>query len=148
MLAEQKAYVFAWADAVRQAGFRPGVYCSGIQVPEPDGGLISTARDLHDAAAGRELVFWVANDACPPSPGCAFPKAPPAPEASGAPFAAVWQFAQSPRRPQYTAACAASYNADQNCYPPEIDAGQRQQLGALHLDVNTARTADPSHGRR
>ncbi len=97
MLDEQKQYVFAWADAVRRAGFRAGVYCSGIEVAEPDGGVISTARDLHDSAAGRELVFWVANDACPPSPGCAFPKAPPPPAGSGAPFAEVWQFAQSPR---------------------------------------------------
>ena len=44
MLDEQKQYVFAWADAVRQAGFRPGVYCSGIEVTEPDGTVISTAR--------------------------------------------------------------------------------------------------------
>jgi hypothetical protein len=141
MLDQQKQYVFAWADAVKHAGFRPGVYCSGIEVTEPDGSVISTARDLHNSAAGRELVFWVANDACPPSPGCAFPKAPP-PENSGAPFAEVWQFAQSPRRAQFAAACAASYNADQNCYPPNI--GTRQKL---HLDLNAARTADPSHAR-
>ncbi len=92
--------------------------------------VISTARDLHDSAAGRELVFWVANDACPPSPGCAFPQAPPPPEASGVPFAEVWQFAQSPRRPQFAAACAASYNADQNCYPPDVEAAQSQQPAA------------------
>ena len=141
MLNEQKQYVFAWAKAVKHAGFRPGVYCSGIQVTEPDGSVISTARDLHDSAAGRELVFWVANDACPPSPGCAFPKAPP-PEDSGASFAEVWQFAQSPRRSQFAAACAASYNADQNCYAPGM--GVRQKL---HLDLNSARTPDPSHAR-
>ena len=85
MLDEQKQYVFAWADAVKQAGFRPGIYCSGIEVTEPDGSVISTARDLHDSAAGRELVFWVANDACPPSPGCAFPK----PSAAGGQWSAL-----------------------------------------------------------
>jgi hypothetical protein len=142
MLAEQKQYVFAWADAVRQAGFRPGIYCSGIEVAEQDGGSVSTARDLHDTAQGQQLVFWVANDACPPSPGCTFPKLAPSPEASGVPFAEVWQFAQSPVRPQFAAACAATYNADHNCYPPGIG-GQQQ----LHLDVNVARTADPSHAR-
>jgi Domain of unknown function (DUF1906) len=139
MLDEQKQYVFTWADAVRQAGFRPGVYCSGIEIPEHDGGFISTARDLHDSAQGRELVFWVANDACPPSPGCAFPKAPSPPEASGTPFAEVWQFAQSPSRQQFAAACAPSYNADGNCYPPGVGAKLK-----LHLDLNSARKADPS----
>jgi Domain of unknown function (DUF1906) len=143
MLDEQKKYVFAWANAVQRAGFRAGVYCSGIEVAEPDGSVISTARDLHDSALGRGLIFWVANDACPPSPGCAFPKAPPPPAASGATFAEVWQFAQSPRRAQFTAACAASYNADQNCYPPGMDAAQK-----VHLDLNVARTADPSLARQ
>ncbi len=143
MLDEQKQYVFAWADAVKQGGFRPGVYCSGIEVTEPGGAVISTARDLHDSAAGRELVFWVANDACPPSPGCAFPKTPPLPAMSGASFAEIWQFAQSPRRAQFTAACADSYNADQNCYAPNVNARQK-----LHLDVNVASTSDPSQARQ
>ena len=142
MLAEQKQYVFAWAEAVRLAGYRPGIYCSGIEIPEQSGGFISTARDLHDSAAGREFFFWVANDACPPSPGCVFPKMPPAPESSGASFAEVWQFAQSPIRPQFSAACVKSYNKDRNCYPPAVAPGLK-----LHLDVSSARTPDPSHTR-
>jgi len=142
MLNEQKQYVFAWADAVMQAGYRPGIYCSGIEIPEEAGGFISTARDLHDSPGGRELVFWVANDACPPSPGCALPGVPP-PERSGAPFAEVWQFAQSPLRRQIAAACAQSYNPDGNCYPPGNGVEPK-----LHLDVNSARTADPSHARQ
>jgi len=142
MLPEQKQYVFAWAEAVRQAGYRAGIYCSGIEIPEQGGGRISTARDLHDSAAGRELFFWVANDACPPAPGCVFPKTPPAPESSGAPFAEVWQFAQSPVRRQFSAACLKSYNQDGNCYPPAVAPGLK-----LHLDVNAARTSDPSHTR-
>jgi hypothetical protein len=143
MLDEQKQYVFAWAEAVRAAGYRAGVYCSGIEFTEPDGTMISTARDLHDSAGGSELVFWVANDACPPSPGCGFPKAPPPPEASGAAFAEVWQFAQSPLRAKYAGGCAASYNPDGNCYAAGTALDQK-----LHLDVNSARVADPSHGRR
>jgi hypothetical protein len=142
MLDEQKQYVFAWADAVKQAGFHPGIYCSGIEIPEQNGGVISTARDLHDSPQGRDLVFWVANDACPPSPGCTFLKPPPAPEGSGAQFAEVWQFAQSPRRSQFAAACTPSYDTDGNCYSP----GAGSEL-KLHLDVNSARSADPSRGR-
>jgi hypothetical protein len=140
MLLEQKQYVFAWADAVKKAGYRAGIYCSGIEVAEANGSTVSTARDLHDSAEGRELVFWVANDACPPSPGCTFSRKPLPPEAGGADFAAVWQFAQSPLRKSFAAACAASYNPDGNCYPPGVDA--RQQL---HLDLSSARSADPSH---
>jgi Domain of unknown function (DUF1906) len=143
MLPEQKQYVFAWADAVRHSGFRPGIYCSGIQVAEPDGSVISTARDLHDSPQGRELVFWVANDACPPSPGCSFSRDPTPPASGGAPFAEVWQFAQSPLRRQFADACRKSYNPDGNCYPPGADAAQK-----LHLDLNSARTRDPSHARR
>jgi hypothetical protein len=138
MLDEQKQYVFAWADAVKHAGYLPGIYCSGIEIPEQAGGTISTARDLHDSAQGRDLVFWVANDACPPSPGCAFQNSP-LPESSGAPFAEVWQFAQSPLRKQFAAACAPSYDPDGNCYPPGLGAGQKP-----HLDLDSARTADPS----
>lgn len=142
MLDEQKQYIFAWADAVKQAGFRPGVYCSGIEIAEQEGGFISTARDLHDSAQGRQLVFWVANDACPPSAGCTVAHPPPSPEASGAGFAAIWQFTQSPLRQQFASACSQSYNVDGNCYPPGNGAQSK-----LHLDLNSAREADPSHGR-
>jgi hypothetical protein len=141
MLDEQKQYVFAWADTVKQAGYRAGIYCSGIEVAE-EGGTISTARDLHDSPSGHELVFWVANDACPPSPGCSFPKTPPLPEASGAPFAEVWQFAQSPLRKQFAAACAQSYNPDGDCFSPGVGGQQ------VHLDLNSARVPDPSHARQ
>jgi len=142
MLDLQKQYIFAWAHMVKQAGFRPGIYCSGIEITQPDGSLISTASDLHSSVEGRELVFWVANDACPPSPGCVFPKEPPPPQLSGAPFAEVWQFAQSPLRSRFAASCASSYNADRSCYAPGTGSGH-----GLHLDVNAARSADPSHAR-
>ena len=34
MLPEQKTYIYAWVDTVRAAGFRAGVYCSGIPAKE------------------------------------------------------------------------------------------------------------------
>src|SRR3979409_1749134 len=51
MLPEQKAYIFAWVDAVTAAGFRAGIYCSGI--PAPDDGNVITAEDIRRNAAAR-----------------------------------------------------------------------------------------------
>ena len=34
LLPEQSAYLFAWVKAVRASQYKPGVYCSGILVPE------------------------------------------------------------------------------------------------------------------
>ena len=31
MLPEQKAYIYAWVDGVTAAGFRAGIYCSGMR---------------------------------------------------------------------------------------------------------------------
>lgn len=141
MLPEQRNYVIAWAEAVRRGGYRPGIYCSGIEITEPDGTKISTASDLY-GKLGDKLVYWIANDACPPSPGCAYPGKLPVPAASDASFAEVWQYAQSPRRRDFTASCAATYNKDGNCYAPGIN----PKLG-LHLDLNVSRRADPSQTR-
>ena len=143
MLPEQKAYIYAWVDTITSAGFRAGVYCSGI--PAKDDDNIVTAEDIRRSAAGRQIVYWAINDACPPAPGCTFPVNPPAhppgPAQSGVAFAEVWQFAQSPRRKDVAAHCS-NYSRDGNCYAPGIPAAQR-----LHLDVNTATSPDPSHGR-
>ncbi|HLW86291.1 MAG TPA: glycoside hydrolase domain-containing protein [Candidatus Sulfotelmatobacter sp.] len=138
MLPEQKAYIYAWVDGVTTAGFRAGIYCSGV--PAPDEGKVVTAEDISANAAGREIVYWAINDACPPAPGCAFPKNPPGPTQSGVSFAEVWQFAQSPRTEG--AAHCTNYNHDGDCYASGIPAAQR-----LHIDVDSATTADPSHGR-
>jgi hypothetical protein len=143
MLPEQKAYIYAWVDGITSAGFRAGIYCSGV--PAPDEGKVVTAEDIHQEdirtnAPGREIVYWVTNDSCPPAPGCAFPARPPNPAQSGVPFAKVWQFAQSPRTDG--AAHCTNYNHDGDCYAPGIPVTQR-----LHIDVNSATTADPSHGR-
>jgi Domain of unknown function (DUF1906) len=139
MLPEQKAYIFAWVDGVVAAGFRPGIYCSGMI--SPDSEKVVTAEDIRQSAGARQIVYWAINDACPPSPGCAFPKDPPSPAASGVSFAEVWQFAQSPRRKDVAAHCT-NYNPDGNCYPPGTTAAQ-----GLHIDMSTATSSDPSHGR-
>jgi len=141
MLPEQKMYIYTWVDAVTAAGFRTGIYCSGIAAKEDAGSTIVTADDIRQNAGRRKIAFFVSNDACPPSPGCAFPNPPPNPGQSGIDFADIWQFAQSPRRADFAAACPANYNSDGNCYPPGL-ASQR-----VHLDVETASSPDPSHGR-
>jgi Domain of unknown function (DUF1906) len=142
MLPEQKAYIYAWIDGVAAAGFRAGVYCSGIAAKEERGVSVVTAEDIRQNAAGRKIAYWIANDACPPSPGCAFPKPPLRPAESGIAFAEGWQFAQSPKRRDVAAGCPANYNRDGSCYPPGIDLGQH-----LHVDLNTASSPDPSQGR-
>jgi glycoside hydrolase-like protein len=139
MLSEQKAYIYAWVDAVTAAGFRAGIYCSGI--PSADDGKVVTADDIRLHAGNRQIVYWAINDACPPAPGCAFPAHPLSPAESGVSFAEVWQFAQSPRRKDVAARCS-NYSRDGECYPPGISAAQQ-----LHVDVNTATSPDPSHGR-
>jgi hypothetical protein len=139
MLPEQKAYIYAWVDGVIAAGFRAGIYCSGI--PAVDGSGVVTAEDIRQGARGRSIVYWAINDACPPAPGCAFPSHPPSPAQSGVGVAEVWQFAQSPRRKDVAGHCT-NYAQDGNCYPH----GVSPALG-LHVDLNSATSADPSHGR-
>ena len=139
LLPEQRAYMYAWIDELTAHGYRAGVYCSGITVVKPGGVKITTADNIRAHAERRAITFWVSNDVCPPAPGCSFPRNPPLPSLSGSSYARVWQFAQSPRRKEFTNACAASYNADGNCYAPG--------LNNLFIDVDTASTSDPSRGR-
>jgi hypothetical protein len=142
MLPEQRAYIHTWADAVAAAGFRPGIYCSGIAAKEDGGVFVTTAEDIRKKAGERKLAFWIANDACPPSPGCAYPKPAPSPAESGIDFAEGWQFAQSPKRRDVAAGCPANYNRDGSCYPPGLSTGLH-----LHVDLDTATSDDPSQGR-
>ncbi|HST12720.1 MAG TPA: glycoside hydrolase domain-containing protein [Terriglobales bacterium] len=139
MLPEQKTYIYAWVDGVNAGGFRAGIYCSGIAVSEGTGAVV-TAKDIRQSAGDRKISYWVANDACPPSPGCAFPRTPPPPAASGIEFAEIWQYAQSPRRKNFTARCS-NYAADGECYAPGL-AEKR-----VHVDLDSADSADPSGGR-
>ena len=143
MLPEQREYVYAWIDAVNASGYRAGVYCSGIPAREKGGATIITASDLQDNADGRKIVFLVYNDSCPPSPGCAFPRNPPSPQQSGVSFAAIWQFAQSPRRREITTRCPAKYDADGNCYAPLM-----QPSDGVNIDIDSADSPDPSSGLR
>ncbi|HZD33066.1 MAG TPA: glycoside hydrolase domain-containing protein [Candidatus Angelobacter sp.] len=142
MLPEQRAYIHAFVDGVSSAGYRAGIYCSGIAVRESSKVSIVTATDVRDNAGGRDIQFFISNDQCGPAPGCVFPAVPPVPAQSGVPFAEVWQYAQSPRRPEMTAACRKTYAADGNCYPPSVSASS-----GLHIDVSSANSPDPSHAR-
>ena len=139
--ANYHAYLRAWADGLTRSGYRAGAYCSGMPVNEGKGATIITADDIRNTLGKREIAYFVYNDACAPSPGCVVAHNPPPPSASGVPYAAVWQFAQSPRRKEFTARCAATYNADGNCYAP----GDTKH--AWFLDLNSATTPDPSSGR-
>ena len=134
------AYLRAWTDQLASGGYRAGVYCSGMPVNEGRGVTILTADDIRKHLGSRELTYWVFNDACPPSPGCVVSQNPP-PSASGVRYAAIWQISQAPRRKQFTARCAATYAPDGNCYAPSDTAHK------WFLDVNTATSPDPSHGK-
>jgi hypothetical protein len=154
LLPEQAAYLFAWADAVRAGGARAGVYCSGIDVPEGKG-TISTARDIvereNKQAKGQpesksleHLKLWIANDQCPPSPGCTFanPQLSAGPSRAVADSTVVWQYAQSPRRAQFSAGCPANQAPDGKCYAPGL-----AHSADTFVDLNTADSADPSEAR-
>jgi hypothetical protein len=131
-------YLQAWSNTLAKAGYRAGVYCSAIQVDEGQGVHITTAQDIQAHITPPGLAYWVYKDACPPAPGCAFPANPPQSAQSGFSAATIWQYAQSPRRKEFTVGCAASYAADGNCYAPG-DAQHR-----WFLDANVATTPDPS----
>jgi hypothetical protein len=135
-------YLSAWSTELTKGGYRSGVYCSGIPVKEEPGVSITTAGDIRSHDYGKDMIVWAFNDVCPPSPGCAFPGNPPAPSTSGLSYAAVWQFAQSPRRKERTALCPSKYARDGNCYAP------RDTAHAWFLDVNSATSPDPSGGGR
>jgi hypothetical protein len=140
MSPQQKSYIYAWVDTINANGFYAGVYCSGIPVQEDKNTIIVTADDIR-ANRKRDIRFWVVQDSCPPSPGCIFPKQPASPSGSGITFAEVWQFVRSPKQVEFTGTCGG-YNADGSCYPPGFDPAAH-----LHVDVNTATSEDPSHGR-
>jgi len=151
LLPEQSAYFFGWTEAVAASRFRPGSYLSGQQADDgtgPDGKplTITTAQDVREQIAARHLhpvVLWVAQDECPPAPGCTIQ--PPKLKDSGTALksdagdAMVWQYSQSPRRPELTRSCAKTYATDGMCY-----AGVSTDL---FLDLDVANSADPSHGR-
>jgi hypothetical protein len=136
------AYLHAWFDGLARTEYRAGVYCSGMPVKESGEVTILTADDIRANAGSREYVFFVFNDACPPSPGCVFPSEAPSVATSGVTYAQAWQYAQSPRRKEFTARCPTGYNQNGNCYSPH-DAPHEWDL-----DADIAASADPSNGAK
>jgi len=134
-------YLLAWQEALALREFRAAVYCSAMPVDEGHGATITSAQDIHAHMGKHALIYWVYNDACPPSPGCTFPQTVPAPPASGFAAAQIWQYAQSPRRKEFTASCPKNYAPDGNCYSPG-DSKER-----WFLDLNVSSTPDPSAAR-
>jgi hypothetical protein len=138
--ANQSDYLLAWTEAVAHSDYLPGVYASGQPVDDSPGKTITTIQNIREQVAARhlhEIAFWVYQDACPPANGCTMQ--PPPLADSGTPDIAAWQYAQSPRRKENTAACSKTYAADGNCYAPG--------LPKFTLDLNVASSPDPSHGR-
>ena len=138
---DQLGYFRGWVKAVASSGrYKPGAYVSGMPVDDGPGRKITTAQDIRarvDSELKEKLVLFVYQDACPPSNGCTMH--PPPLSASGTPDAEIWQYAQSPRRKEFTAACATTYSPNGNCYAPGVT--------GIHVDLSVAGSADPSHGR-
>ena len=147
MLPEQVDYLLAWTEAVAGSAYRPGVYASGQPVPDGRGPAgrpktITTIQDIRqrvEAGYLHPIAFWVAQDACPPAPGCVVQSQPSSPDLSGILNADAWQYSQSPRRKNITQSCGATYNSDGNCYAPGI--------AHFQLDLSVSASPDPSHGR-
>ena len=131
------AYLRSWAESLAKEKFRPGIYCSGIVVDEGEGSTIISADDIRAHIGAADVVYWVYNDACPPSPGCGVPQNPPPPSASGVPYASVWQYVRSPREKKVARHCRG-YAKDGNCYAPGDVAHK------WFLDENVASSASPS----
>jgi hypothetical protein len=138
--ANQSSYLLAWTEAVAHSGYRPGVYASGQPVDDSPGKTITTIQNIREMVASQhlhEIAFWVYQDACPPANGCTLQ--PPPLASSGTPDVIAWQYAQSPRRKENTAACGKTYAADGNCYASGVP--------GIWLDLSVASSSDPSHGR-
>jgi hypothetical protein len=140
LLDEQAAYLLAWTEAVSSSDYRAGVYASGQPVPAGPGKTVTTIDDIRAHVKTDHLhpiAFFDAQDSCPPAPGCTI-YAKPLSE-SGELDIAVWQYSQSPRRPELTASCGRTYDNDSNCYAPGFP--------TVFLDMDVADSPDPSHGR-
>ena len=146
LLKEQAAYLLAWTEAVAASDYRPGLYASGQPVPNGPGQTITTIEDIRAHVTQGHLhpiAMFAAQDACPPAPGCTVHAKPLSASGTitlnaGGDLVA-WQYSQSPRRPELTKFCAATYAADGNCYAPGVP--------TVLLDMDLASSDDPSHGR-
>ena len=140
MLPKTAKYVAAWVEVLRHSKYRPGAYCAGMETEDDPGTKISTADDIHNQFP--DVALWLANDQCPPAPGCTTATNGLRMEQSGRADALVWQYSQSPRRPELTRRCAATYAKDGNCYIPASPKGE-----SYSLDLNLSTSPDPSNGR-
>jgi hypothetical protein len=151
LLSEQAEYLFAWVDAVRAAGARAGIYCSAIDVPEGKA-TINTARDILEKEKARSkggsisnpIKLWIANDQCPPAPGCTLNHPPirtAVPEGLRD-STLIWQYAQSPRRNEFTRGCPGNYDADNNCYAPGMT-----HSPDTFIDLNVSVSPNPSESQ-
>jgi Domain of unknown function (DUF1906) len=138
LVPEQNDYLFAWVDAVRASGFRPGVYCSGIPVAEGSA-TITTAELI--AAHDSKVVLWVVNDVSPPAPGCSVPGGGLSVASSGIKSALVWQYVRSPRT-EFAKGATKTYASDGNCYAPGLPHNAQ-----TFVDLNVSSSPDPSRGR-
>jgi len=139
LLDEQAEYLLGWTEAVAASDYKPGVYASGQLVADDPGTTIDTIQNIRSLVKEKHLhdvAIYDYQDACPPAPGCSL-AAKPLSEA-GEPEIVVWQYAQSPRRPEITKACAKTYAANGNCNVPGFP--------AVFVDLDAASTADPSNG--
>jgi len=135
------AYIAVWFHDLSRAGYRPGVYCSGMPAEDGPGVKITTAENIRNYAKLQDITFWVYNEACPPSPGCVAPQNPPPPSKSGIPYAQIWQFVRSPRDKE-TAVHCTGYSRNGHCYAPG------DTVHSWFLDMNTATSPDPSGGAK
>src|SRR5712664_3233905 len=62
-------YLKLWASELSRHGFRAGIYCSSIPIDEGEGLTLVTCEFIRKEIGSTELVYWVYNDACAPSPG-------------------------------------------------------------------------------
>ena len=140
LLDEQAEYLLGWTEAVAASDYKPGVYASGQLVPDGPGKTIDTVQHIRSLVNEKHLhqvAIYDYQDACPPAPGCTL-NAKPLSEA-GEPDIVIWQYSQSPRRPEITKACAKTYAANGSCYAPSAP--------SVAIDFDAAATADPSNGR-
>jgi hypothetical protein len=150
LLRAQGEYILSWINVVRQRGARAGVYCSGIDVPDGSS-RINTAEDIEKlVSAGakpsqhpstNELRFWVANDQCPPAPGCTRTNLPPSLGArlNEPQHIEVWQYALSPRRAEFSSSCPRNTAEDGYCYAPGLP-----QNSTTFIDLDVSNSPDPS----
>lgn len=142
LLPEQAAYIGAWIAGANRSPYKSGVYCSGVPVASGSK-MVSTAQDIQTRFPVAKL--WVWDDRCPPSPGCVVNNTSGStfnPAKSGFASAMIWQYAQSPRRPEDTAACAQTYAANGGCYAPNLPHSPQ-----TWIDLNVSGSPDPSHGQ-